>query len=247
MQIISGCLFVLPLVPTRHPNPQLRQQPSLKEVPGASPLQSHPGPQQWGEIETQTHKHMLTEALVRSAVVSCDSHAVVSAGNEGGAQNCVCGALHAHRNPSKGTRGEVWWTGTAPRHATCEIANSVLNIEHTQSVVTDGNICCPALKKLGSLLSVLPLSNTPSGLNLTKDCPVPKSIDSYSFSLYYVNNTVEPLSYALTQANTRLHPSTQFGCTVSLKLQWVYVCIREGAKCAPTLHVCLFFTSDTED
>lgn len=43
-QLLSKSLFASVL--TRNPHPQLRRQPSSKEVPGASALQSHPGPQQ---------------------------------------------------------------------------------------------------------------------------------------------------------------------------------------------------------
>lgn len=120
-QYLSKSVFLSILVITRNPHPQLRRQPTSKEVPGASALQSHPGPQQWGNTQragTHTYRVKLSKAvfILRKCVAS-DSHVVVSVVSvcreqETDTHNCIC-RLHTRTIMHKHTVVfRVWWSGT---------------------------------------------------------------------------------------------------------------------------------------
>lgn len=95
--------FMLAPVFTRNPHLQLRQQPPSKEVSGASALQSHPRPQQWGETQRTQHIH----GCCSRKCVACDSR-----------QSLILkGASHWHTASPEGctqnTSTQRWSSGSA--------------------------------------------------------------------------------------------------------------------------------------
>lgn len=103
--------------------------------------------------EVKYRGHTLAHRVLSIAVfslgksVACDSHTVVSAGNEQETDTELC--LRPTHCTLKHKHAVLWESvmdGHSASHTACEMANSVLNIENIHSTVIDSNICCPHWK-----------------------------------------------------------------------------------------------------